>query len=711
MIGKLKLAVAALLTGTVIAGNVALATQLPQSAADDGDTAQNTYTVEADGTALTVDTKTLNFSATRGGRTWYSGKRDSENDGLNSLWVNKLTDAVTIGYKMMGTGNTRERTINMLKPKINFKERADGFDANINCRDISISFKFELRIKGNKLQVRIPYDSIREDDPEETKLEYLIVYPFFDSSYSLVDGQILLPDGSGAVIDLSAPTAAKQAYSARVYGSDYGISFTQVAVNSPLTATMPVFATMYSDGGTMFTADDGAEYCSVNASVSSITTNYNIAYFQWIYRESFVKYYESSGTDGKSYIDFQENLNKFDLVQTMTLIDGECGIDEVAEEYRNTVRFKESEKVDDAGLRLQFLMAENKKGMFGNEVVTMTGTSFVEQVAEEISGYCNNLSISALGYSKGGLNNSYPNHFPFDGGSGGKNGYRRLAEKLGQSGVNFAFATDYIKAYTGASVNEKQLALNISNQFISLNDSRAGSTAKFYLLNPDDAAARMNKDLKTINQYNAGIDYNSLGTLLYSGYKTRDYDRAYTANKFKEAVAASGKVANVAAPNAYMWEVVDSYLEAPLSSSGFMIETRSVPFVQMVVSGEMQLYSSPVNLNYTGDDIILRLIDYNVYPSFLITEKDALELYGTNSSSIFTSSYTVWKDKIKSIYSLVDETLSKVAGCRMTERDEVASGVFVTKYSNGKSVVVNYSNTDYLSESGVAVKAKSASVI
>lgn len=217
MIGKLKLAVAALLTGTVIAGNVALATQLPQSAADDGDTAQNTYTVEADGTALTVDTKTLNFSATRGGRTWYSGKRDSENDGLNSLWVNKLTDAVTIGYKMMGTGNTRERTINMLKPKINFKERADGFDANINCRDISISFKFELRIKGNKLQVRIPYDSIREDDPEETKLEYLIVYPFFDSSYSLVDGQILLPDGSGAVIDLSAPTAAKQAYSARVY--------------------------------------------------------------------------------------------------------------------------------------------------------------------------------------------------------------------------------------------------------------------------------------------------------------------------------------------------------------------------------------------------------------------------------------------------------------------------------------------------------------
>ena len=86
------------------------------------------------------------------------------------------------------------------------------------------------------------------------------------------------------MIDLSEQTAAKQAYSARVYGSDYGISASQISVNSPQTASMPVFATMYPDGGTMFTADEGAEYCTVNASVNSITTQYNIAYFSWIYR-------------------------------------------------------------------------------------------------------------------------------------------------------------------------------------------------------------------------------------------------------------------------------------------------------------------------------------------------------------------------------------------------------------------------------------------
>ncbi len=707
MIGKLKLAVAALISGTVIAGNVALATSLPRDG-DEGETPQNLYTVEADGSSLTVDTKTLNLSVTRGGRTWYSGKRHSEDDNLNSLWVNKLTDAVTVGYKVMSTGNTRERTISMLNARVNFKEREDGFDADINCRLISVSFKFQVRIKGNKLQIRIPYESITENDPEENKLEYLVVYPFFDSSYSLCDGGILVPDGSGAVIDLSEQTAAKQAYSARVYGSDYGISASQISVNSPQTASMPVFATMYPDGGTMFTADDGAEYCTVNASVNSITTQYNIAYFSWIYRESYVKYYESSGTDGKSYIAFQDDMNKFDLVQTMTLIEGECDVSDVAKEYRETVDFKDGAATD-AGLRLQFLMAENKKGMFGNEVVTMTKTSFIEQVAEEVGAYCNDLSVSVLGYSSGGLNNSYPNHFPFDGGPGGKKGYKSLSQKLSAAGVKFSFTTDYIKAYAGASVNDKQLALNISNQFATLNDDRAGSSAKFNLLNPDDAAARMNDDLKTVNTYNAGLDYCSIGSLLYSGYKNRDYDRAYAAEKFAQAVAASGVTANIVKPNAYMWSVCDAYLEAPLSSSGFMIETRSVPFMQMVVSGKMQMFSSPINLNYTGDDLVLRLIDYNVYPSFLVTQKDAIELYGTNSSGVFTSSYDIWKGKIKDIYTDVISVLSKVEGCRVTDRYEAESGVFVTEYSNGKCVIVNYGSTDFATD-GITVPARSASV-
>lgn len=707
MIKVIKRLLAVVLAGTVI---TAPAVYAASTFADEGTSDTGYYSVTVDDAVMKVDKETLNLEITRGGRTWYSGKRaelpEGESDGLNNLWASKLTDAVSVGYRDITRGVTTERPMTLLNSAVTFNGRPDGFDAKIRLKTLSLRFTLQVRLSGDKVQVTVPRDSI-EESSDKYRLQYLLVYPFFDSSYSLADGQILVPDGSGAVIDLSVPTPAKQAYSARVYGADYGISAPPVSPTSPLTATMPVLALMYGDGGTMITADSGAEYCSVNASVSSITTQYNFAYFNWIYRETYVKYYESAGTDGKSYIAFQEQMNNFDLVQTMTLLDGGCAVTDVAKRYREKFNLQKPDGNSNAGLRLEFLMAENKKGMFGNETIAMTTSKYVQSVADEVKQYCNNLNISLLGYTSGGLNGSYPEHFSIESKTGGKSGYKKLSESLVADGINLAFVTDFVKAYENAAVSNGKLALNISNQFITLNDSRSGSSAKFRLMNADAAAAQLAKDVKKVKEYNAAVDYASIGSILYSGYKNSDFTRRNAADAFVNAVKESGAGANIVKPNDYMWGVCNGYLEAPLSSSSFMIETESVPFVQTVLSGRVDMYSEAVNLNYTGRELVLRLIDFNVYPSFTLTEKDALELYGTNSSGIFTSSYSIWKDTVKEMYEEVNGVLSRVRGATVEKRYSPAGGVYVTEYSNGVSVAVNYGDKEY-SFGGQTVKGKSA---
>lgn len=708
MIKAIKRLLAAALAGTVI---TAPAVYAASTFADDGGSSdKGYYSVTVNDTVMKVDKENLNLEITRGGRTWYSGKRaelpEGESDGLNNLWASKLTDAVSIGYRDISRGVTTERPMSMLRSSVTFTGKPDGFDARVRLATLSLRFTLQVRIVGDQVKVTVPRSSI-EESSDTLRLQYMLVYPFFDSSYKLVNGQILVPDGSGAVIDLSEPASAKQAYSARVYGADYGISAAPVSPTSPMTATMPVYALMYGDGGTMVTADNGAEYCSVNASVSSITTQYNFAYFNWIYRETYVKYYESTGTEGKSYIAFQEEMNDFDLVQTMTLIDGECGVSDVAKRYRENFNLQKVGDNSNAGLRLEFLMAENKQGMFGNETIAMTTTKYVQSVADEVKEYCKNLDISLLGYTSGGLNGSYPNHFSVESKTGGNSGYKKLSEALGANGISLSFVTDFVKAYEKASVSDKKLALNISNQFITLNDERSGSDAKFRLMNVGDATAQLAKDVKKIKEYNASVDYASIGSLLYSGYKNADFTRKNAGDAFVKAIKESGADANLIKPNAYMWEVCNGYLEAPLSSSGFLVETESVPFVQMVLSGSVDMYSEPINLNYTGEELVLRLIDYNVYPSFTLTEKDALELYGTNSSGIFTSSYSIWKDTVKEVYEEVNGVLSAARGATVEKRYSPAGGVYVTRYSNGVSVVVNYGSGEYEFD-GRTVSGKSA---
>lgn len=707
---KWKCVVAALLVCLFTVGTVAYAaTETAIADNNDETTAEGTYQVTVDGATMTVDKKTLNLSVTKNGRTWYSGKRYSEEDGLNALWQGRLQDAVTIGYRALKSNNTLVNSMTRLKALVSFTEKPDGFDAKINCRNIKLLFTLQVRLTASGITATVPFDSIQEND-ENYRLQYMQIYPFFDSSYGLVDGTILLPDGSGATVDLSVSTKAKQPYSARIFGADYGITPTPVSSTAAYTASMPILALMYKDGGTMVTADKGAEYCEINAYVSTIQTNYNLAFLSWVYRETYTKFFQSAGTDGKSYVAFQTDKNQFDLVQTMTFLDADCGVADVAKEYGKKVEIKNNPSVGNAGLRLSFLMSENKQGMFGTEIVNMTTTSFVEQVAWETSAFCDNLNISVYGYTKGGLQNSYPNHFPLDGKSGGRNGYSELSETLSSIGAKFAMTADFVKAYEDASIKTKNLALNMSNQFITVNDNRTGSSAKFNLVNADYAAAALKQSVADFSKYTSNLDLSSIGYLLYSGYENSFFTRSDATKIFADALKDAGIGVNLERPNSYLWSVCNAYLETPISSSNYLIETQSVPFLQMVLSGKVEMYSMPFNLNFTGREYILRLIDYNVYPSFTLTEQDSIDLFGTNSSGVFTSQYDMWKGTVQSVYAEVNGVLGKVAGETVTDRITVENGVYATVYSNGVTVVVNYSSTP-VEYKGVTVAGQSAAAV
>ena len=686
----LKIVGALLAAALLVVPTVFAAAPLSDAVTAAEETPNGTYTFTSDGAEMTVDKKTLNFSVKTGERTWYSGRRASQDDQLNNTWIDKLTDAVTVGYRDISNNNTTERTLSNLNTAVTFTEKSDGFDTKLNCKRIQIAFTLQLRLHDGKITVTIPSDSITESS-DKMRLQYLLIYPFFDSSYQLVDGKIFVPDGSGAAIDLSKPTSAKQPYSARVYGADYGISFTDLSATSPQTASLPMFAFTYADGGSMVTADSGSEYCTVNAMVNGITTRYNLAYFTWIYREQYVKYYESTGTEGRSYVAFQEERNDFDLVQTMTLLKGSPSMSDVAKAYKENVEIKQNDKPTAAGLKLNFLMSDNKQGMFGKEVVVMSTADFVGKVADEISGYCGNLSVGLIGYTDGGLDGAYPNHFPLETKTGSKRQYRNLAEHLREKGVSLAFGTDFVRAQ---SAKESQLALNISTQFINVSDSRAGSNAKFSLMTLSAITSQMSKDIGKIAKYSTVIDFKFVGSMLYSGYnKNAAFNRTDAIETLVSAIESANVTANLYKPNAYMFRAANAYLDAPLSSSGYLIETESVPMLSMLLSGSVPMYSPAVNLNYTGRELVLRLIDYNIYPSFTLTEQDAIELYGTSSAGLFTSAYGIWKDEINKVYNDVASVLNGVAGASIDNRYSPVNGVYVTVYSNGISVIVNYTDS------------------
>ena len=696
-----------LLAVAVICSTVGIAVATegePSTLADEGSGAEGFYTRTVGDYELTVDKTNLNLSLKKGDLEWTSGKVDPSDAETN---VKNIEDGLYVMYRSFRRGNSTryDRPITRITTQPikerDFIERDDGFDATVRLTDIGISFKVEVRLKGDKLSVTVPDSSIKETSTY--KLEQIAVYPYFDSSYQTVEGgNIFIPDGSGALIDLNTPGNAQNEYSQRVYGNDIGITAPTSRANEPHRITMPVVATMYGDHTTMMVASDGAEYANITAGTSGIgRIPYNRTGFRFIYREEYERFLDSNTHTN----DFQDERNHFDASVDFNLMgESNVNIADVAALYRNNYLDLDKKNIDDVGMGLQFLMADNKPSMFGRETVRMTDPDFVLQTAESVSYYCKGLTVAVTGYQSGGLGGSKPSVFPM----ANKAGYRNLGSRLAMLDVPFNFTVDYVRAYDRANVSNSNLTQNISEQFVVLNDTRAGSTATFSLLKPSYTAKLLKSDASRLGSFNAGLEATNLGSLLFGGYKTEAFTRTDLIKQTVELVKTADVSISLSNPNSYMFNLMDSYVDTPIEYSAYLIETESVPFLQMVLGGYVPMYSSALNLDYTGKSLTLRLIDSNVYPSFILTKEDAIELYGTDSQSIFTSSYDVWSYTVRQTYEDVNAVLQNVVGEQIVRREKVdGQEVYINTYSNGYKTIVNYSSQPY-AYNGVTVEAQSA---
>jgi hypothetical protein len=124
----------------------------------------------------------------------------------------------------------------------------------------------------------------------------------------------------------------------------------------------------------------------------------------------------------------------------------------------------------------------------------------------------------------------------------------------------------------------------------------------------------------------------------------------------------------------------------------YLIETDTVPFLQIVLQGQMEMYAPYSNFSFYSTGDVLRMIDYNVYPSFVLTEEPAYLLTDTLSRNYYSTEYELYKDLIQDIYENVNDALSNVINADWVSREVVEPGVVVNTYSNGVEIVINYSD-------------------
>lgn len=678
-------------------------------------------------------------------------------ENMNEIYTDFSNSLVSVEYRDVKSVESLKKSSSASEDsKSVLSKIADNqYCLDVDFDGIDLQIKVYITFGEKEITYNIPFEEMKGEGINS--LTDLYLTPFLGSSGGEIlkfnretgeydipakkdapTGYAFIPDGSGALVRFRDNTMSFQSYTGDVYGRDvsqdeyyYKQVSDAIALKDPV---MPVFGAAYGDNQVAFVAyaDEGDEHMSV-----MLTPEENTTYYTWVcpkftYNLKFFKVYNKAG-DG--YYSLMEEPNKFDISMTYEFLSGDgSGSTEaanyvgMAQAYRKhlleegVLTEKGDTQNDDIPIRLDFIMSDAKSSVVGMDNVVVTTAENVGTILEDVAAKgITNINSGLYGWQKKGVSFAKPYTQKFTSEIGTKQEFVNLIENAAEKGMDVSFAQDYV------TINEEMLnyyktaVKHVNSWYVYENRSAllmdTVPVSYFGFAIPTKSASWLEKQFDKMKDYSSSMTIEGIGSILTGTYEknkgTYTVDEAVslyqeTLGKMKEEVKL-----NIDAPGKYLWKYTDRYLKSPVGHSQYIFETDAVPFLQIVLNGTMEVYAPYANFSFYTQSDILKMIDYNLYPSFILSHEPSYELADTVSCDLYSTEYSLYEELIQEVYNGVNAVLSQVADCQWTDRTVADNGVIVNTYEKDgavKEVVINYTS-DAVTYQGQKIEALSALVI
>ncbi len=546
----------------------------------------------------------------------------------------------------------------------------------------------------------------------------------------MIGGYAFVPDGPGALIRFRNNSVSLSAYDAYVYGDDPSQSEQNYRRNVGTfvpfkTASVPLYGIAHGNNQAAFVAyaTSGAEHMYVVSIPEENTYKYNSTHAKFNYNFRYNKLYTLDGDNPVPSI--YDTINQFDIVMNYDFLAGDGSQYDYPASYvgmalryqdvleEKGILTKKETLQSDIGIRLDFLMADSENSIVGYRTRVATNVNNVESILRTLNQKgVKNISSGLLGFSKGGLTLGNPSKVQFDSSIGSKAAYTSLIKELSELGIDVSFQQDYWR------INEEQINLirNAAKHpagWYARVITREEPVSVFYFSRPIQAVEWMKNQTKVFRQMGAqSFTIAGITNRLITDYTGNITSRTQAIEAYQttfEAMKEQAKI-NAVKPNQYLFEYVDRFLQMDVYNSQYLIMTDTVPFLQILLQGSMELYAIYANFSFYTQTDILRMIDYNVYPSFVLTEQPSYVLTHTNSSIYYSTEFSLYEDLILAMYEQMNPILREVINDSWVNREVLTIGVILNTYASGKQIIVNYQDVDY-SHQGQTIPALSARVL
>ena len=591
------------------------------------------------------------------------------------------------------------------------EEIPDGFRLVYEFRKAGLIIPLELRLLGDRLVVSVRRGEIEENGDE--RLYWLSIFPNFGAGGPEDEGYLIIPDGSGALINFNNNKKGYGTYHEPVYGFDEvytGHSQQQYKKG----VNMPVFGIEKNGVAMLGVISKGEGSAYLDAYTGGQTSRFNTVYPTFYFIASDML------TIGSSVSGERRNITKFAFKQDITdeceiqyLFPERDGYSGMAGRYREYLLETGQAVLRGAPDTPPFYLGlfggfRKEESMFGFLVRRYKAMTTFAQAGEIID------SLMSLGVSDIAViydnwtgqqaDTVLQNSASAAGQLGGESGRSSLDEKIAGIGGEIYYS------YDPAYIHKTSLSF-----LPYLNSARkiGGSPVILYQYSKAHGVSYDNEppgyvpDYKTLygafSRFAAGAEgnlpgvyYPSLTNMLYSSFSPGNFIPRETALAMMRTIIGEGGYDKAGrASNAYAFSEMSQIFAAPASASRHSLFDYDVPFYQLVVNG-LSGYSTPcVNTDGDARFMTLKAIETGAGIYFHWVYADPSILMETPYDTIYGSDYRLWIDDAVLAYKEIGKAFEEIGTTRLISHERLSEGVYLSVFGNGLGVVVNYTGEAY----------------
>ncbi|MBP1572336.1 MAG: hypothetical protein J6A55_00860 [Oscillospiraceae bacterium] len=599
------------------------------------------------------------------------------------------------------------------------KEIQNGLEISYYFKSCQITVPVKYVLEEDGLRVSVDTTKIVEknNSQEDGKvITNIALAPQFGAAPAtnldgtVAEGYMVIPDGTGAVVNYNNGKSDYAIYSQKIYGRDY----TAVPLSAPKVteqAYMPVLATVSGNDALVSIAEEGHANATANAQVNGQNNqSYNSCYFQFELRSSDI-YYMSGDVGNKLTVFEKGDISTPSVSVKFTPISDDEGVNyaDVAKVYRDylvdnglTSSVEENKYNFYLDLYGGVLKQKSILGIPFDLKTSMTSFEEAKKILEQFDeNGVEDMVVAYNDWTNKLIKENISTKYKPSGTLGGKSDFKDLKEYMSGIDAELYPTMDNftMNSSTWGYWTLTNTAIRISNAY-----SRQSSYSIAFgvedrdvspaLLTPNAYGKVFGEIIESFGDNDqSSVSFGNYSTALVSDFLKREKSVRYQSmntiiSGYEDAIENGVDGILCDGANGYLIKYADHITDVPLYSSGYNLSDYDIPLYQMVVHGYVPYASESINKTSDVQEAFLLSIAYGAGLHYDMIYENASEVADTEYNDLYYAYHGAWIDTASKQNKIASSILAPVS--KMTISDFKREGnVLTTTYSaEGKSDVV-----------------------